>query len=319
MNRSALISVVLPVYNAERYLAGAMESILAQSFTRFELLAIDDGSRDGSLAILQRFARRDRRVHIVSRPNTGIVGALNDGLAAASAPLIARMDADDVALPDRFARQFNYMEENRNCVALGTAVDFLDESGHRVMSCPRPLDHASIESGLLKGDGGMIIHPSVMLRRDAVLSIGGYRRQAEYVEDLDLYLRLALVGRLANLPETLLCYRIHTTSINFTKNAGRYQTKLGVMAEAFRARGLPFSERDIPDRSAAWADPVRRYREWAATALQFGSRRVAVRHGVAACRLDPWNWQSWRSLRYALTAPIPAKAKNLAPVSRSIS
>lgn len=319
MNRPAQISVVLPVYNAERYLAAAVESILAQTFTSFELLAIDDGSRDGSLAILRRFAAKDPRVRVISRPNTGIVGALNDGLAAASAPLIARMDADDFALPNRFAAQYAYMQEHPHCVGLGSAVDFMDERDARVMACPRPTAHEQIEAGLLRGDGGMIIHPVAMFRRDALLSIGGYRKIAEYVEDLDVYLRLAQVGRLANLPDTLLCYRIHTTSINFTKNANRYRTKLGVMAEAFRARGLPFNQDDIPDRTAQWTDPVRRYREWAATALQFGSRRVAVRHGFAACRLDPLNPQSWRSLRYALTAPLrsPARPGNSSPAPSS--
>lgn len=309
MNGPALISIVLPVYNAERYLAAAVQSLLDQSFTRFELLAVNDGSVDRSLEILQQLARRDRRVRVLSRPNTGIVGALNDGIAASTAPLIARMDADDFALPERLAAQYAYMQAHRECVALGTAVDFMDEHNARVMACPRPLQHEQIEAGLLKGDGGMIIHPSAVFRRDALLSIGGYRLSAQYVEDLDIYLRLAMVGRLANLPETLLCYRIHTKSINFTKNTNRHRTKLGVMAEAFRARGLPFRSEDIPDRNASWGNPVLRYREWAATALQFGSRGVAVRHGLAACRLDPLNLQSWRSLRYALTAPIPKRTE----------
>lgn len=304
MNPSVQLSVVLPVFNAERYLAGALRSVLAQSFAAFELIVIDDGSTDRSTEIIRRFAERDPRVRHIRRPNTGIVGALNDGLAAAQAPLVARMDADDFALPRRFERQLAHFAAHPECVGLGSAVDFIDAHGARVMACPRPLSHDEIESGLLRGDGGMIIHPAAMFRREALYSIGGYRTEAQYVEDLDLYLRLARVGRLANLPDTLLQYRIHPTSINFTKNNNRYHTKLGVMADAFRARGLPFSEADIPDRSRAWGTPATRYREWAATALQFGDRKVAVRHGFAACRLEPWNRQSWRSLRYALTAPI---------------
>lgn len=304
MNSSVQLSVVLPVFNAERYVAAALRSVLAQSFTAFELIVIDDGSTDRSAEIIRGFAARDSRVLHIRRPNTGIVGALNDGLAAARAPLIARMDADDFALPHRFERQIDYFALHPECVGLGTAVDFIDAHGARVMACPRPLAHAEIEAGLLRGDGGMIIHPSAMFRRDAVYSIGGYRREAQYVEDLDIYLRLARVGRLGNLPDTLLQYRIHPTSINFTKNQNRYRTKLGVMADAFRERGLPFQENDIPDRTRAWGTPAHRYREWAATALQFGDRRVAVRHGFAACRLEPWNRQSWKSLRYALTAPL---------------
>ncbi len=318
MKTSVQLSVVLPVFNAERYVAGAMRSLLAQSFGDFELIVIDDGSTDQSTAIVQRFAERDSRIRLIRRPNTGIVGALNDGLAAARAPFVARMDADDFALSRRFELQLRYLEAHPECVGLGSAVDFIDEHGARVMMCPRPLTHEEIEAGLLRGDGGMIIHPAAMFRREAVYSIGGYRREAQYVEDLDIYLRLARVGRLANLPDTLLQYRIHPSSINFTKNANRYQTKLGVMADAYRARDLPFQESNIPDRSRAWGTPAHRYREWAATALQFGDRRVAVRHGFAACRLEPWNRQSWRSLRYALTARIPAPAASV-PANATIA
>jgi Glycosyltransferases involved in cell wall biogenesis len=321
MKTSLQLSVVLPAFNAERYIAGALRSVLAQSFQNFELIVVDDGSTDRTPSIIRRFAERDSRVRHIRRPNTGIVGALNDGLAAAQAPLVARMDADDFALPRRFETQLRHFDAHPECVGLGSAVDFIDEHGARVMSCPRPLGHEEIEAGLLRGDGGMIIHPAAMFRREALFSIGGYRPEAQYVEDLDLYLRLARVGRLANLPDTLLQYRIHPGSINFTKNANRYQTKLGVMADAYRARGLPFRNADIPDRSRAWGTPAHRYREWAATALQFGVRRVAVRHGIAACRLEPWNRQSWRSLRYALTAPIrppaptPASTATVAPAA----
>jgi glycosyltransferase involved in cell wall biosynthesis len=312
MNEVPEISVVMPVFNAARYLEAAIKSILAQTFTNFELITVDDGSNDSSLTILRRYARCDRRIRLITRPNTGIVGALNDGIAASSAPFIARMDADDLAVAERFELQIAYMRSHPNCVGLGTAVDFIDSRDARVMACPRPIAHEDIEAGLLKGDGGTIIHPSVMFLRDAVVTVGGYRPEAQYVEDLDIYLRLAEVGRLANLPEKLLFYRVHPKSINFTKNANRHRTKLAVMAEACRARGLAFRALDYPERHGIWGDPVRRYREWAISALQFGTRRVAIRHGVAACRLEPLNLQSWQSLSYALTAPLPHSAESSA-------
>ncbi len=99
------VSVALPVYNCERYVAEAIESILAQTFTDFELLIVDDGSTDGALPILNRFAARDSRIRVISRPNTGIVGALNETWGLAREDLVARMDADEVALPVRFERQ----------------------------------------------------------------------------------------------------------------------------------------------------------------------------------------------------------------------
>src|SRR5687767_11217519 len=109
-NHNPRISVLVPVFNAQRYLADAIDSILAQSFRDFELIAVDDGSTDRSRAMLDNYARRDPRVKVISRPNTGIVGALNDALAASRADLLARMDSDDVALSDRFEKQLAYLD-----------------------------------------------------------------------------------------------------------------------------------------------------------------------------------------------------------------
>ena len=122
------VSVALPVHNCERYVAEAIESILAQTFTDFEFLIVDDGSTDGTLPILNRFAARDSRIRVISRPNTGIVGALNEMLGLARADLVARMDADDVALPVRFERQVRYLDEHPECVMVGSRVTIID--GH---------------------------------------------------------------------------------------------------------------------------------------------------------------------------------------------
>ena len=300
------ISVVMPVYNAARYLQPALDSIAAQTFADFELIAVDDGSTDASLEILRRHARRDPRVRVITRPNTGIVGALNDGLAAARGPLVARMDADDESAPDRFVQQRDRFHSDPGLVALGSAVTFMDAAGRSVQPCPRPLRHAEIERLLLAGDGGALIHPAVMFRADAVRAAGGYRPETQYLEDLDLYLRLALNGTLANLAEPLLRYRVHTASINFTRPAGRRAVKLAIMRDACAVRGLPFDPGQIPDDAGSHGDPARHAREWAASSLAFGSRRVAVGHGWRAVCLRPRDSASWRALRFALTAPVPA-------------
>lgn len=299
------VSVALPVYNAGRYLAAAVASILGQTFRDFELIAVDDGSTDDSRAVLEAFAARDPRVRVISRPNTGIVGALNDAWQAARAPLVARMDADDIAFPERFARQVAFLAAHPEVVCLGAAVVYLDSAGQPVKPCARALDHAALEPALLGGDGGSLIHPVIMLRRSALEAVGGYRREAQYVEDLDLFLRLARVGRLANLPEPLLFYRVHATSINFTKNSGRRETMLRVLADAHRDRSLPFDPATIPP-TQNWADVAAHDRDWAVTALQYGRRRVAVRHALRACRLQPGNRAAWRCLAYSLRAPKPA-------------
>ena len=306
--RQPAISVVLPVYNAQRYLQVALDSISNQTVTDFELIAVDDGSTDASLALLRLHAARDARVRVITRPNTGIVGALNDGLAAAHGVFLARMDADDEASPDRFDLQLARFRAEPELVALGSAVTFMDAAGWSVQSCPRPLEHGAIERLLLAGDGGALIHPAVMYRTCAVREAGGYRvfeREAQYFEDLDLYLRLAGIGTLANLAEPLLRYRVHAGSINFTRHAKRHAVKLRVLREAYAARGRPFDPDQFADDATAHGDPARHAREWAASALAYGSRRIAVGHGWRAVCLRPRDAASWRALRFALTAPVP--------------
>lgn len=298
------MSVVLPVYNAGPYLDLAVQSILAQTFRDFELIAVDDGSTDDSPRKLGRFAAADPRVRVVSRANTGIVGALNDGLATARGGIIARMDADDWSAPGRFAAQVAYLDAHPECVCVGSSVIFMDAGSDPVKLCRRLTSHRKLEQGLLDADGGALIHPSVMFRAEAVRKAGGYRREYQYVEDCDLFLRLATIGELANLDEPLLFYRVHATSINFVRNEGRYRLLQNLLAEAHTRRGLTYVPPNSPDPVAAWSDIAALHREWSATALHFGSRRVAVRQGLQACRLDPWNVKSWRALRYALGGPL---------------
>src|SRR5262249_31043112 len=127
----------MPVYNARPYLAAAVESILAQTFHDFELLMLDDGSTDGSRAILERYAARDARLRLWSRRNTGYVIALNELLSRARGELLARMDADDVALPQRFAQQVAYLRSHPDVVCAGTAVHLIDAAG-RFLRCAHP-------------------------------------------------------------------------------------------------------------------------------------------------------------------------------------
>src|SRR3954452_3787995 len=126
---SPKVSVAMPVYNSERYLAKAVESILAQTFTDFEFLIVDDGSTDASRAILENYAARDQRIKLVSRPNTGYLIALNEMLERSLGYYVARMDADDVALPQRFERQVKYLDDHPECVLLGSRVTIIDPDG----------------------------------------------------------------------------------------------------------------------------------------------------------------------------------------------
>src|SRR5215218_1023866 len=167
------ISVVMPVYNTERYLAPAVESILNQSFKDFEFIILDDGSTDGSVKMIQEYAERDGRIRFFPLEHRGYVSLLRRGLNHSRGEFIARMDSDDIATHDRFEKQMAYMRAHPECVALGSRVVLIDPFGSRVEKPAHKLSHEEIEAELLAGIGWAIVHPTVIMRRDAVTAAGG--------------------------------------------------------------------------------------------------------------------------------------------------
>lgn len=243
MNQPA-VSIVLAVYNGERWLAETLASLTAQTFEDFEAIVIDDGSTDGSAAILKATAARDPRYRIVTQANLGLVAALNRGLAEARAPLIARIDADDIAEPDRFARQVRFLRDHPEVAALGSAIRVIDETGAHRRLQTYPCGPAAVAKAMLGGCA--LAHPAVMMRRDAVLAIGGYREAFRHAEDYDLWLRLGERHALDNLPECLLRYRQHRASVSFTYR--QQQTLAAFVARhcaLARRSGRPDPARDL--------------------------------------------------------------------------
>jgi glycosyltransferase involved in cell wall biosynthesis len=294
-----LISVLFPVYNGEKYLAQAVDSILAQTLADFELIIIDDGSTDGSLARLKLY-ERDPRVRLISRPNTGITGALNEMIGLSRGRYLARMDSDDAAAPERFAKQVEYLNAHPECVIVGSRVMIMDPYGSPVSPTGQKLTHEEIDAELLTSGGGWaMVHPSVMMRKEAVARVGGYRSQWRHCEDHDLYLRLAEVGKVANLPEPLLWYRRHYGSINFNKASEQAAQKEALLREAYERRGLP-----MPNnwKQESWAPPPaeEQARLWGWAALKIGNLMVARRHAFNALVKAPQSVQSWRLLYCAI-------------------
>ncbi len=203
------ISVVLPVFNSEPHLGLAVDSILSQSFQDFELIAVEGGSNDASRAILEAFAARDRRVRVIAQTGKGLVGALNQGVALARGEFLARMDADDISHPTRFATQLAFLRGNRDVAVVGCALVLIDGEGRRVRDVDYP-QHPSEVARRLETES-VLAHPTVMMRRDAVLRVGGYREVLDYAEDYDLWLRMSEHHSLANLPDRLLSYRHHAS------------------------------------------------------------------------------------------------------------
>jgi glycosyltransferase involved in cell wall biosynthesis len=293
------VSVCMPVFNGEPYVREAAESILSQTFGDFEFIIIDDGSSDGSRAVLEELARRDARIRLISRPNTGYTRALNEALGLARGTYIARMDADDVSLPQRFHRQVDYLRDHPDCVLVGTRVMTVDPYGIPLYEPDQRPGHEEIEQELLNGVGWAVVHPTAMMVREQVTALGGYRPEAEPSESLDLFLRLAERGHLANLPVVLLHYRQHVRSVNQTRGDQQDAVARAVLADAHRRRGTTWT--------AGWPTPEREVRPirkeidmWTSVAIRTGHLAVARRHALSLLRIAPFSLNSWRLMYCAI-------------------
>lgn len=203
---SPAISVLMPVYNGVSYLGEAIESVLAQTLTDFELIIINDGSRDGSEALIAGY--RDPRIRYYSQPNQGLAATLNRAIGLARGSLLARHDQDDVSLPERFRKQAEFMAGNPDVALVGTHAAIMTAEGRCTGRHHRhPADHALLQFLLLFDNP--FVHSSVMLRASALASVGGYTtdRSRQPPEDYELWSRLVRSHRVANLPEPLVRYR----------------------------------------------------------------------------------------------------------------
>lgn len=199
------ISVLLPVYNAEKYLSDCLESLLRQTFYNFEVIAINDASTDKSLSILKQYAERDKRIKVFSNEsNLKIVATLNKGLELASAPLIARMDSDDVAFPLRLELQYKFMKKHPDVSICGTAVQILgtDEIW--------PVPEFDAEIRAVMPFNSPILHPTVIYKKTTILNHNKYQNNFLYAEDYDLWHRLSRDKTVifSNINKPLLHYRI---------------------------------------------------------------------------------------------------------------
>ncbi|HKT85351.1 MAG TPA: glycosyltransferase [Novosphingobium sp.] len=241
------ISVAMSVYNGERFLAQAIDSILGQTFGDFEFLILDDGSTDATPDIVRRHASRDSRIRPIVRENRGLVASLNELLHLARAPLVARMDADDVSRPERFARQVIFLDANPGYGVVGCWTEDIDEDGgpYKLTCEDHPQDHDSFLRHIENG-WPLICHPAVIFRRDVVLSVGGYHAAFRHCEDYDLWLRLASVTKLASIPERLIRYRHYENQVS-SRHATEQQVGAAVSYLAYRERleGRPDPTADV--------------------------------------------------------------------------
>ena len=203
-----LLTVLMPVYNAEKYVREAVDSILKQSFVDFEFLIIDDASTDQTVSLIKSYS--DKRIKLIEKAeNTGYTNSLNAGLRMAKGKFIGRMDSDDISLPSRFAIQLSYMESNPEVIVCGAFYEILGNQ----KTIHLPVRNAEIRVALLWGN--CLAHPSVIIRKNALIqSSVYYDASKEPAEDYDLWVRLLPVGHIHNIPEVLLKYRIHYSSVS---------------------------------------------------------------------------------------------------------
>lgn len=234
------VSVILPIYNSEKYIKESIESILNQTFKDFELLAIyDNGTTDNSPQILNQYSKFDNRVVPINIGNkTGIVNALNYGIAKSKGNYIARMDADDISYKERFEKQVEFLDKYIDVDVVGTSIEIFGDidDGSKLYNedwFNKQFNFKSFEETekiFLRGCA--IAHPTAMIRKDKVMKIGGYREEYKESEDYDLWMRIIKSGgKIAKLKDKLLKYRMHEESkTNNSYNIDEYRLMRYVMS-----------------------------------------------------------------------------------------
>jgi glycosyltransferase involved in cell wall biosynthesis len=245
-----IISVALPVYNGERYLSEAIDSILAQTFVDFELIIIDDGSTDASLDILRDYEKRDARIRLIYRENSGLVMTLNEIIDLARGIWIARMDQDDIAMPQRFEKQMQWLEQTGVDIC-GSWVQFFGVSGQRILK--HPCSDAAIKMNLLFGSP--LAHPTVFMKTELIKNLR-YDPVWDKAEDYDLWERADRDGwKMTNIPEVLLLYRQHDAQISTATSIKQKE-----LTQKIRFRRWLFVFESL-NLNKVWIDEVLKLRE----------------------------------------------------------
>ena len=252
------VSVIMPMKNGEDYVADALQSIVNQDLADIEVIVIDDGSSDSSVAIAKKIGERDGRLKIVANPGSGIVDALNAGISLAEAPLLARMDCDDVSMPDRLRLQVERFDANQELLLLGTAGICIDSESRETGAIEVPQESAHIRDALLKHNP--MLHPTTMFRAAPMRRVGGYRRAFTFAEDYDLWTRFSELGQLANMGERLVKLRTHSAQTSKIRR-NRQKAAAALVRQAAALRRLhaePF------DADGSAEDAIKSFLLWRA-------------------------------------------------------
>ena len=213
----------MSVYNGEKYLGEAIESILNQTYGNFEFIIINDGSRDKTQGIIDSY--NDKRIkRIKNEENIGLVRSLNIGLRLVKGEFVARMDADDISYPERFEKQVRFLSDNEEVGVLGSAMENVDSKGNHLFFKHFPISHPTIFWQLFFENS--VFHPTIMMRNSVIQKIGGYNEKFKHIEDTELWGRLIHETKFANLNDALLKRRVHIGSISSTQSKVQYRLRI---------------------------------------------------------------------------------------------
>lgn len=227
-----LVSVIMAVHNGARFLPQAVDSILDQSLGDIEFIVVDDRSTDETPRILTRYARRDGRIRVL-QSNSGLAAALNLGCGIAQGTYLSMMDSDDIAFPDKLERQVKFLQEHRTVAAAGGGVVWINDDGMAYGEKLYPSSNGQIRQALWEAPA--FCHATMVMRREAYLTIGGYRKAFPLAVDYDLELRLADLFELANIPRPVLYHRVHLGQVTFQQRRLQALSSLAAqMSAGFR-------------------------------------------------------------------------------------
>lgn len=217
MSQKNLISVLFPVYNTEKYLEESLFSLLTQTHKNIEVIAVNDGSSDNSLQLLNEIAAKDNRVRVIDQNNKGLVKTLNYAASIAKGQYIARMDSDDLSLPHRFEEQIKVLEANPEVILVAGTFEVIDDDGEFIYREIVPAEDDDIKRAMYARNP--IAHGSVMFRKDAFNKVGGYSEHCGPTEDYELWSRMASHGKFAGIEGTVFRWRVNPKGITRTKEA----------------------------------------------------------------------------------------------------
>jgi len=304
-----VVSIVMGVYNDAGRVPAAIESIRAQTLTDWELIVVDDGSTDDTPAVLERFRSMDGRIRVIRQENAGLTRALVAGCQAATGSYIARQDADDVSLPQRLERQSDFLSAHPQVGLVSSWGDIIGPQDEPLEVVQRPVEPVEATRLLVSEHQGPPAHGSVLFRRELSQSVGGYRPEFYFAQDIDLWLRLTERSQLAYVGEVLYRWRRCDAGISAARHA--QQSEFGRLAFACRAaRDRGESETELlaqaanltsevkrsylPGRDAAARSPAMSY--IIGTQLARRGDRRAYGYLWSVLRQRPWDWRAWARL-----------------------